>query len=62
MGHTSQTFRASIYRDKGNVHRPLATESLRPESRAGLLALGESFETRAERVKAWNDVPTAEGK
>jgi len=51
--------RASVYRDKGNALRLLATETRFPEGRAGLLALAESFEKLAERVETWEGAPTA---
>jgi hypothetical protein len=60
--HTSRTSRASVYRDKGDVLRLLATESLLPASRTGLLDFAESFEILTERVKVWNDALTAAGK
>ena len=61
MADAVRKLRASVYRDKANALRLLATETRFPEGRAGLLARAESFEKLAERVEAWTEAPTPAG-
>ena len=49
----AQATRASLYREKSDAVRLLASRAQFPDTRAHLLALAESFEKLAEHVNTW---------
>jgi hypothetical protein len=55
----AQASRASLYREKSDAVRLLASRTQFPDTRAQLLALAESFEKLAEHVNTWVEVATA---
>jgi hypothetical protein len=56
----TQATGASLYREKSDALRLLASRTRFPETRAHLLALAESFEKLAKHVDTWEGMAAAD--